>query len=82
MKVVFSTLAQREYQEAVFSYDDQSSDLGDQFIEETEEAIRLILSFPNAWAKAGDKQRKYVLKRFPYVILCRSGDCVCHCTPT
>ena len=69
MKVVFSTFAQREYQEAVLSYDDQSGDLGDQFIEEIEEGIRLILTFPNAWAKAGDKHRKYVLKRFPYVIL-------------
>ena len=69
MKINFTTLAQQEYQEAVFYFDDQSPDLADQFIEEIEEAVQLILSFPNAWGKAGDKQRKYILKRFPYIIL-------------
>ena len=68
MKVKFTSLAQKEYQEAVFYYDDRNIIAGDQFIEEVEQAIKMIVFFPHAWSKAGTKLRKYVLKRFPYAI--------------
>ncbi len=74
MKIHFSLLAQKEYQEAVSYYDDQNIIFGDQFIEEVDEAINLIISFPHAWSKVGTKLRKYVLKRFPYVIFYKPYD--------
>lgn len=69
MKVYFSALAQKELQEAVTYYDEISSSLGDELVREVEQAERRILSFPFAWSTVGEEQRKYVLPRFPYLIL-------------
>ena len=69
MRVYFTSLSQKEYQEAVYYYDDQNIVIGNEFIGEVEEAIKLIVSFPSAWPLVNDKLRRYVLKRFPFMIL-------------
>ena len=69
MKIYFTLLSQKEYQEAVYYYDDQNVIVGDEFITEVEEAIKLIVSFPSAWPLVHEQLRRYVLKRFPYIIL-------------
>ncbi|PWW80972.1 plasmid stabilization protein [Prosthecochloris marina] len=69
MNVYFSALAQKELQEAVSYYDEISPVLGDELLREVEQAKSNILSFPFAWSSAGKEQRKYVLPRFPYLII-------------
>ncbi|UZJ37737.1 type II toxin-antitoxin system RelE/ParE family toxin [Prosthecochloris sp. SCSIO W1103] len=69
MNVYFSALAQKELQEAVSYYDEISPALGDELLREVEQAKSNILSFPFAWSSAGKEQRKYVLPRFPYLII-------------
>uniref|UniRef100_B3EKD7 Plasmid stabilization system n=1 Tax=Chlorobium phaeobacteroides (strain BS1) TaxID=331678 RepID=B3EKD7_CHLPB len=36
---------------------------------EVEQAKKNILTFPLAWSSVGKEQRKYVLPRFPYLII-------------
>ena len=43
--------------------------LCNELILEVEEAKQLILSFPMTWSKIGKNQRKFVLKKFPYMII-------------
>ena len=69
MNIFFSSLAQKELQNAVLYYDEISSALGDELLIETEQAKNVILSFPLAWSSAGKNQRKYVLRKFPYMII-------------
>lgn len=69
MNVYFSALAQKELQDAVSYYDEISPSLGDELIREIEQAKNNILSFPLAWSSAGKEQRKYILPRFPYLII-------------
>ena len=69
MNIYFSALAQKELQEAIYYYDEISSALGDELLREVEHAKKYILSFPLAWSPAGKEQRKYMLQRFPYLII-------------
>ena len=69
MKLLFSVTAKKELQEAVDYYDDISSSLVDHILEEVVEAQKHILFFPKAWAIIGENQRKYSLKKFPYLII-------------
>jgi plasmid stabilization system protein ParE len=71
MKILLSDFAHQELNEAVYFYDEISASLGDALIEELKDAKKLILAYPYGWAKVGYNQRKYVLKRFPYIILYR-----------
>ena len=74
MKVYFISLSQKEYQEAVYYYDDQGVFVGDKFIDEVEEAIKLIMTFPLAWPIVNNTLRRYILKRFPHIILYKSYE--------
>ena len=69
MKIYFSQLAQKELQDAIYYYDEITSRLGDELLHEIEEAKNLISSFPLAWSEIKNHQRKYVLKRFPYMLI-------------
>jgi len=69
MKIYFSDLAQKEFQDAIYYYDEIMSQLCNELILEIEDAKQLILSFPMAWSKIGKNQRKFVLKKFPYMII-------------
>ncbi len=69
MKVYLTLLSKKEYQEAVAYYDEQSRVVGDKFIAEVEEAIDLIRYYGLAWPKVTKNLRRYVLKRFPYMML-------------
>ena len=69
MNVYFSALAQKELQDAVSYYGEISPSLGDELIREIEQAKNNILSFPFAWSSVGKEQRKYILPRFPYLII-------------
>lgn len=43
--------------------------LGRQFYNEIVEAINFIVQYPDAWHKTGQHMRRFILKRFPYLVL-------------
>ncbi|MFH1645002.1 MAG: type II toxin-antitoxin system RelE/ParE family toxin [Candidatus Omnitrophota bacterium] len=69
MNIKFFPLALKELEDAVSFYNDQFKDLGNQFYHEVFEAIGLIRKYPAAWQKVGNNTSRYILRRFPYLIL-------------
>ncbi len=69
MKIVFLPPAVKELEDAINYYNFQLEKLGDQFYQEFSEACLLIRNFPSIWHKTGKFTRRFVLKRFPYLIL-------------
>ncbi|MBU4486099.1 MAG: type II toxin-antitoxin system RelE/ParE family toxin [Candidatus Delongbacteria bacterium] len=68
MKIEFLPPADDELEDAINYYNDQLQGLGDQFYNEFESGILLIKKFPNFWDKVGTNTRRFILKRFPYLI--------------
>jgi toxin ParE1/3/4 len=69
MQLIILSDAEKELQDTVDYYNDQLPGLGDQFYYEVLKAFDLILRFPSGWAKTGENIRKFILKRFPYLVL-------------
>ncbi|MBN2857190.1 MAG: type II toxin-antitoxin system RelE/ParE family toxin [Candidatus Delongbacteria bacterium] len=69
MKIVFLPPAFKELEDAINYYNFQLENLGDQFYQEFLEASLLIRNFPSIWHKTGKYSRRFVLRRFPYMIL-------------
>ena len=69
MKMIFLSPAGQELEDAFIYYNDQLPGLGKQFFREVSTAIELIRKFPQAWHKVGKHTRRFLLKRFPYLIL-------------
>jgi len=71
MKLTFHRLVQREVNEAVRWYEEQSSGLGDDFFTKLTVALDSVVARPEAhglWL--GSKTvRRVKLKRFPYAVL-------------
>lgn len=69
MKIRFLYAAQKELDEAVEWYNDQSDKLGLQFLNEVNGAIKRIHSFPYACVEIEDGIRRCLVKRFPYGVI-------------
>lgn len=69
MRIIFLPPADKELEDAVVYYNDQLEGLGEHFLQEVSTAIELIKKFPHAWHKIGKHTRRFLLKRFPYLIL-------------
>ena len=69
MQLIILSNAEKELQYTIDYYNDQLPGLGDQFYNEILTAFDLILGFPVGWTKAGEDTRKFILKRFPYLVL-------------
>jgi plasmid stabilization system protein ParE len=67
--VRFLEVAQRELDEAIAHYNDQSPGLGDAFLLETVAALDRIHRFPRAWHPLGESTRRCRLRRFPYGLI-------------
>ncbi len=65
MKYRFHPYAKQEFEEAVIYYQQISKNLGDDFIEEVENAIARILNFPEAWSPLSANTRRCRVNRFP-----------------
>jgi plasmid stabilization system protein ParE len=68
MKVEFLDVARMELDQAFEWYEAQQKDLGFQFINEFDAAIRRILAFPEAYQLLDNDMRRCLVKRFPYGI--------------
>ena len=69
MNVRLLAPAQQELDEAIAWYSAQVPGLGDDFLDETLNALRLITRFPLAWHPLGQNVRRCRLKRFPYSVI-------------
>lgn len=69
MKIEFLKAAQTELDQAFEWYETQQKDLGVQFLNELDAAIRRIISYPESYALIEKNVRRCLVKRFPYGIL-------------
>ena len=66
MKVLFLSIAQSEINDAVAWYNDQSSELGLEFLDELDRSIRRIFLYPKSCLEIEPGLRRCLLARFPY----------------
>jgi hypothetical protein len=69
MNIKFIPPSDQEFIDAYNYYEDQLLGLGDQFINDFNITIKLIIEYPLSRIKVGKRTRKALLKRFPYLIL-------------
>ena len=61
--------AETELWEAVAYYEEQAAGLGLDFEKEIEQSIQALSDFPERWPIRGDGTRRYLLQRFPYLVV-------------
>ena len=61
--------AQAELREAIAYYEGKRPGLGFDFAREVEASIESVRCFPERWPLRGDATRRYLLQRFPYIIV-------------
>ncbi len=69
MKIEFLEPAQIELDEAFNWYECQQLNLGIQFLNEFDTAIRRVIAFPESYALLDSAIRRCLINRFPYGIL-------------
>lgn len=69
MRIRFLEAAQREVDDAVAWYDEREEELGRDFLDELDRAIRRIKSFPLASTEIEPGIRRCLLARFPYGLI-------------
>ncbi len=66
--------AAEELEHAVSFYENSSRELGGDFLTEFDYAMSLICEMNEAWSRVDDHFRRYLMRRFPYVIFYRMDD--------
>jgi plasmid stabilization system protein ParE len=69
MKIEFLESAQTELDQAFEWYEAQQKDLGVQFLNEFDAAIRRIATYPESYILIEKNVRRCLVKRFPYGVL-------------
>ena len=74
--IIFHPSAQQELIEAAAYYEEQTSGLGLEYLEEVEHAVNLLNRYPEAGSKVRGYIRRLILPRFPYSLVYRvlEGD--------
>jgi plasmid stabilization system protein ParE len=67
--IIFHPDVEEEIQAAYQWYQQQSEDLGEQFLTELESALQLVSLYPVLWPNFQLGFRRYLLPRFPYSVL-------------
>lgn len=71
MRIEFHDLAKAEVRKSMFYYESEQPFLGDEFLDEVEKAISLIMQHPMAWPTIGLEVRAIQTKRFEHRIFYR-----------
>jgi len=66
---IFLDPAKQELKSAVDYYDSCSDGLGKQFALEIKKSLSHIARYPHAWTLVRNNVRRYIINRFPYVII-------------
>jgi hypothetical protein len=69
MKILFDTLAQEEFNDAIEYYEFEVEGLGKNFKAEIKRALRTIKRFPKIGINEDGDIKRYILHKFPYKIL-------------
>jgi plasmid stabilization system protein ParE len=69
MRIVYSTLARQELEDAARYYELEHEGLGERFRQEVKKATRRITRYPQAWSLERGEVRKCLLHKFPYKLL-------------
>lgn len=69
MQIRFLKAAQKELDEAIAYYNNESKGLGDIFLKEVLAALDRIGSFPEAWHPCSKRTRRCQARRFPYGLI-------------
>ena len=70
-EVVFHPDASAEYIEAYAWYAAEDPRAAERFEQEVELAVQHIAEHPHRWPAYGEKHRKLILRRFPYLLIFR-----------
>ena len=69
MTIRFHSEARKEFFETSEYYEEQVMGLGDDFINEVEKVLDVILQQPDSGSKMTNSERRFLLSRFPYGII-------------
>ena len=69
MNIRFLDLAQREVNDAFLWYTEQTDELGREFLDELDRAVRLLTNYPLSSAEIAPAIRRCLLVRFPYSLI-------------
>jgi plasmid stabilization system protein ParE len=69
MKVLFLSPALHELEDAFNWYQNQMHGLGHDFLDEIDEGIRRIISWPRMHTPAGNNFRRCLIRKFPYGLI-------------
>lgn len=69
MRVDFLREAEIEFLEGVVHYEETAPGLGLDFKSEVKNAVQYISAFPNAWSPHDDGTGRFLLNRFPYIVV-------------
>lgn len=68
-RVVVDEGAREDLVVAVRWYRSQRREIGAEFLQAVAAAVEMIAAAPERWQPIGDGYRRYVLRRFPYVVI-------------
>jgi len=62
-------IARQDLQSAARYYEEESTGLGFDFLDEFESTMARVLQSPNAWQMISARHRRCLLRRFPYGVI-------------
>jgi len=74
MTIRYHPEAVDELTEAARYYEDQQPGLGGRFLDSVEASLSLLEKAPEIWPADSRGRRKYLVRRFPYLIIYRYQD--------
>ena len=69
MTIRFLSLAQQEFDDAVTWHQQQSAELGEQFLDEVNRTLKRIVTYPLSGNKIDHDLRRCFVSRFPYGLI-------------
>jgi toxin ParE2 len=71
LRIKFLTVAETEFDQAVYYYESKRPELGSKFRNEILRSLKLIALYPTAFQPLGSRSRRCLVSRFPYGIIYR-----------
>jgi plasmid stabilization system protein ParE len=76
MKIAFLPAPQTEFDDAFSWYEEQAVGLGFEFLDELDQSLRLIASYPQLQPLVDKQVRRCLVNRFPYGIFYGVADSI------
>ncbi len=69
MKIIFSSVAEREIRDSFQWYENQTIGIGRKFVEVIDKTIKFILFNPKGYPEKHPPYREIAINKFPYLII-------------